>query len=120
LVWEQIHSYSFSHTYELFFSNPITRQISGHVDAGKSTLMGQVLVATGQVTKREAAKQGNLSWLLDENEAERERGVTMEIGTKTLRVPNHDIVILDAPGHHDFIPVYVKRILLCGIFYFVK
>ena len=73
--------------------------------AGKSTLMGQVLVSTGQVTKREAAKQGNLAFLLDENESERERGVTMEIGTKTLRVPNHDIVILDAPGHSDFIPV---------------
>jgi elongation factor 1 alpha-like protein len=80
--------------------------LRGHVDAGKSTLMGQVLISTGQVTKREAAKQGgNLSWLLDENESERERGVTMEIGTKTLRTPHHDIVVLDAPGHHDFIPV---------------
>ena len=67
--------------------------------------MGQVLVSTGQVTKREAAKQGNLAFLLDENESERERGVTMEIGTKTLRVPNHDIVVLDSPGHADFIPV---------------
>jgi elongation factor 1 alpha-like protein len=67
--------------------------------------MGQVLVSTGQVTQREAAKQGNLAFLLDENESERQRGVTMEIGTKTLRVPNHDIVILDAPGHSDFIPV---------------
>jgi translation elongation factor EF-1alpha len=81
----------------------------GHVDAGKSTLMGQVLVSTGQVSKRDAAKQGNLAFLLDENESERERGVTMEIGTKTLRVPHHDIVVLDAPGHSDFIPVYVAQ-----------
>ena len=79
--------------------------ILGHVDAGKSTLMGQILVQTNQISKRDAAKQTNLSWLLDENESERARGVTMEIGTKTLRVPNHDIVVLDAPGHHDFIPV---------------
>ena len=79
--------------------------ILGHVDAGKSTLMGQILVQTNQVSKRDAAKQTNLSWLLDENESERARGVTMEIGTKTLRVPKHDIVVLDAPGHHDFIPV---------------
>jgi hypothetical protein len=59
----------------------LTMVILGHVDAGKSTLMGQVLVSTGQVTKREAAKQTKLSWLLDENESERARGVTMEIGT---------------------------------------
>ena len=69
--------------------------ILGHVDAGKSTLMGQILVQTNQISKREAAKQANLSWLLDENESERTRGVTMEIGTKTLRVPNHDIVVLE-------------------------
>jgi len=81
--------------------------ILGHVDAGKSTLMGQILVQTNQVSKRDAAKQGNLSWLLDENESERARGVTMEIGTKSMRVPNHDIVVLDAPGHHDFIPVMI-------------
>jgi hypothetical protein len=79
--------------------------ILGHVDAGKSTLMGQILVQTNQISKRDAAKQANLSWLLDENESERARGVTMEIGTKTLRVPKHDMVVLDAPGHHDFIPV---------------
>mmetsp|Transcript_6325 Transcript_6325/g.18025 ORF Transcript_6325/g.18025 Transcript_6325/m.18025 type:complete len:605 (+) Transcript_6325:305-2119(+) len=81
--------------------------ILGHVDAGKSTLMGQILVQTNQISKRDAAKQENLSWLLDENESERARGVTMEIGTKTLRVPKHDIVVLDAPGHHDFIPVMI-------------
>jgi len=69
--------------------------------------MGQILVSTGQVSKRDAAKQANLSWLLDENESERARGVTMEIGTKTLRVPKHDIVVLDAPGHADFVPVMI-------------
>ena len=51
--------------------------VLGHVDAGKSTLMGQLLVQIGQISKRDANKQGNLSWLLDENESERERGVTM-------------------------------------------
>jgi translation elongation factor EF-1alpha len=85
----------------------LTFSSSGHVDAGKSTLMGQVLVQTGQVSARTVTRQhqGHLAFLLDENDSERQRGVTMEIGTKTLTVPHHDIVLLDAPGHADFIPV---------------
>ena len=82
--------------------------VLGHVDAGKSTLMGQLLVQTGKIAKREVHKhQGNLSWLLDENESERAHGVTMEIGTKSIVTPTHDIVLLDAPGHADFIPVMI-------------
>lgn len=61
--------------------------VLGHVDAGKSTMMGQVLVQSGYISKREASKT-QLSWILDENELERERGVTMEIGTKTVRYEN--------------------------------
>jgi elongation factor 1 alpha-like protein len=81
--------------------------VLGHVDAGKSTLMGQLLVQVGQVSKRQAQKTPNISWLLDENESERERGVTMEIGTKGFSLANHDVVILDAPGHADFIPIMI-------------
>lgn len=58
--------------------------VLGHVDAGKSTMMGQVLVQAGYISQREAQKKP-MSWILDENELERERGVTMEIGTKTVR-----------------------------------
>jgi hypothetical protein len=58
--------------------------VLGHVDAGKSTMMGQVLVQVGSVSKREAQKNP-VSWILDENQQERERGVTMEIGTKTVK-----------------------------------
>lgn len=89
--------------------------VVGHVDAGKSTLMGQVMVQLGQVSKRtvekyqkQASELGKasfaLAWVMDEDETERERGVTMDIATKLISTETHDFVILDAPGHADFVP----------------
>lgn len=109
--------------------NQISMVVIGHVDAGKSTMMGQMLYQVGQVTKREATKVSNSgtssdsnskgkksdggdniqwAWLLDEDEGERNRGVTMQIATKTISTPNHPhIIILDAPGHAEFVPTMI-------------
>ncbi len=62
----------------------LTMVILGHVDAGKSTLMGQVLVQMGKVEKRTVSKYAKqageigkasfaLAWVMDEDESERER-----------------------------------------------
>lgn len=87
----------------------------GHVDSGKSTLMGNILVETGnidkrtiEVYKREAEKTGKgsfaLAWILDQGNEERERGVTMDISTNKFSTEKTDFTILDAPGHRDFVP----------------
>lgn len=95
--------------------------VIGHVDAGKSTMMGQLLYQVGQVTKRQATKVSNnnsnnnsnndtihWAWLLDEDQGERSRGVTMQIATKAISTPNHPrVVLLDAPGHADFVPTMI-------------
>ena len=92
--------------------------VLGHVDVGKSTLMGQVLLKLGHVQKRtitkyqkQAAELGKasfaLAWVMDEDDSERERGVTMDIGTKFAKTPTHDLTILDAPGHADFVPAMI-------------
>ena len=89
--------------------------VVGHVDAGKSTMMGHVLFQLGFVTKntirkyeKEAHKIGKGSfayaWVLDETEEERARGVTMDIAETRFHTRNKSITLLDAPGHKDFVP----------------
>ncbi|XP_046855668.1 eukaryotic peptide chain release factor GTP-binding subunit ERF3A-like isoform X2 [Xenia sp. Carnegie-2017] len=87
----------------------------GHVDAGKSTIGGQVLYLTGQVDKRtlekyeREAKEKNretwyLSWALDTNQEERDKGKTVEVGRAQFETENKKFTLLDAPGHKSFVP----------------
>ncbi|XP_022904348.2 protein HBS1 [Onthophagus taurus] len=89
--------------------------IIGHVDAGKSTLMGHLLCSLGQVNQKtmhkyeqESKKLGKQSfmyaWVLDETGEERTRGITMDVGRSQFETKTKMITLLDAPGHKDFIP----------------
>ncbi|CAN0315599.1 unnamed protein product [Lampetra fluviatilis] len=87
----------------------------GHVDAGKSTIGGQIMYLTGMVDKRtlekyerEAKEKSReswyLSWALDTNVEEREKGKTVEVGRAYFETSNKHFTILDAPGHKSFVP----------------
>ncbi|RMJ28544.1 Elongation factor [Aspergillus sp. HF37] len=89
--------------------------VIGHVDAGKSTLMGRLLADLKAINQRtldkyrqEAEKIGKgsfaLAWVLDQGSEERARGVTIDIATNKFETENTMFTIVDAPGHRDFVP----------------
>ena len=86
----------------------------GHVDAGKSTIVGRVMFDSGAVSeqemtklKQEAEKHGKagfeFAYIMDNIKEERERGVTIDLSYKKIMTQKHQITIVDAPGHRDFV-----------------
>lgn len=87
----------------------------GHVDAGKSTLSGNILYITDHVDKRtieryerEAKERNRDSWFLayimDTNEEERAKGKTVEVGRAMFNTEKKRYTIMDAPGHKNYVP----------------
>jgi len=86
----------------------------GHVDHGKSTLVGRLLYEVGEISeqkmknlKAEAEKIGKgsfeFAWVMDSLKEERERGVTIDIAHKKFQSQKNYFTIIDAPGHKDFV-----------------
>ncbi|MBS7537865.1 adenylyl-sulfate kinase [Ancylobacter lacus] len=87
--------------------------IVGHVDHGKSTLIGRLLHETGGITPQKleslreiSARRGmpfEWSFLLDSLQAERDQGITIDTSQIRFRTPSRDIILIDAPGHAEFL-----------------
>lgn len=91
----------------------------GHVDAGKSTMGGNILFLSGMVDKRtmekyerEAKEAGReswyLSWALDSTPQERAKGKTVEVGRAYFETASRRYTILDAPGHKTYVPSMIS------------
>ncbi len=88
--------------------------VIGHIDNGKSTLMGHLLIATGAVSEREAREMEKMakdldreSWkfayFMDRLQEERKRGITIDLAFRKFETPHRYFTIIDAPGHADFV-----------------
>eukprot|EP01083_Nonionella_stella_P020600 57126_1 len=91
----------------------------GHVDAGKSTISGQILYITGQVDSRtvdkyrDIAKSKNreswwIAYVMDTSEEERNKGKTVEVGRALFETVKKRYTILDAPGHKNYVPAMIS------------
>ncbi len=86
----------------------------GHVDHGKSTLVGRLLYDTGALSEQEyrklqaeAEEKGKgtfaFAYAMDNLKEERERGVTIDVSYKKFEGKKNVFTIIDAPGHRDFV-----------------
>jgi len=86
----------------------------GHVDHGKSTSVGRLLLDTNAIDphliekfRKEADSIGKgsfeFAWVMDGLKEERERGVTIDVAHKRFDTDKYYFTIIDAPGHRDFV-----------------
>ena len=94
-------------------ANTMPIVIVGHVDHGKSTLVGRLFYDTGSLPEgkydtvarvcEETGKPFEFAFLLDALEEERDQGITIDTTRARFHTAARDYVLIDAPGHKEFL-----------------
>ena len=93
--------------------------VTGHVDNGKSTTVGHLMVDLGVIDQRtidafakesESTGKGDTfkyAWVLDSIKDERDRGITIDLAFQKFETTKFFYTLIDAPGHRDFIKTMI-------------
>ena len=84
--------------------------ISAHIDSGKTTLSERILFYAGRIHRIKEVKGDGDGATMDHMELEKERGITITSAATTVHWKDHNINLIDTPGHVDF-TVEVERSL---------
>ena len=92
---------------------PTTIVLGGHIDHGKSTLIGRLMVETGAVSKdhlekvekncAQTGRQFQYAYFLDALEAEQKNNITIDTSQVQLPIHGRPFTFIDAPGHWEYL-----------------
>eukprot|EP00798_Chlamydomonas_sp_ICE-L_P011256 gene11256-18878_t len=92
---------------------PLNISVGGHLSCGKSTLIGQLLLRVGSITKKQIEanekdaalvnkRSYKYAWVVDTLPAERQKGMTIEIHTAQFQTSKFSVAVTNCPGHKKY------------------